>query len=85
MMNNRWRRWSALQLASWLPDNLDDADAILRMAREIYYQTRKLDRPQAIPQTSKGKAIIPAFCPPLTRGRAAGRDWPADGGHIHEN
>jgi len=55
MMNNRWRRWSALQLASWLPDNLDDADAILRMAREIYYQTRKLDRPKQSRKPRKAK------------------------------
>jgi hypothetical protein len=51
-MNNRWRRWSALQLASCLPDNLDDADAILRMTREIYYQSHAVQRDLERPKTS---------------------------------
>jgi hypothetical protein len=58
-MNNRWRRWAALQLASSLPDNPKDADAILQMAREIYYQShvvqRDLERPKRSGKPRKAK------------------------------
>jgi hypothetical protein len=34
-LNARWKRWSALQLASWLPQNQQDAFEVLDQAREI--------------------------------------------------
>ncbi len=50
-LNARWKRWAALQLVSWLPQNQQDAFEILDQAREIIThlpKTRKISQSRRI-------------------------------------